>query len=367
MRYAFVSDIHGNLPAWNTVLAEIALRRIDRIICLGDIVGYGPQPADVLRSVYEKSHSIVLGNHDAVVGGRMDPEAFNDRARAMICWTKDRLGPRAAALFKELPLVIKGPSFMAAHANFTDPAAFDYVVDEETALANFRTTTEPLLFIGHSHRPEIFVFNAAKTAATATAHRIDPTSFEVEPGKRYIVNIGSVGYSRNADPRATFVIYDDCADYDRAGDDRADDDCTDYNSAGDDRTDDNRTNETDETNGKTATVEFVSVPYDFESLRAAAARAGLTQNEYPLLASASSAAAASVRESFDFAASDSRATGDASAQSLDDALRLLRTQTATTARWKRLALALIILAAIAAIAVSAAAAMLTRSDRKSVV
>ena len=86
MRYAFVSDVHGNLQAWNTVLADLSVHRVDRIVCLGDVVGYGPEPAECLRSVHARCHAILLGNHDAVVGGRMSASHFNDRARRAIEW-----------------------------------------------------------------------------------------------------------------------------------------------------------------------------------------------------------------------------------------------------------------------------------------
>ena len=137
MRYAFVSDIHGNLPAWNTVLADLAVHRVDRIVCLGDVVGYGPQPAECLRGVYAHAHQMVLGNHDAVVAGKMSAGSFNDRAQRMIEWTGTRLGENARALFARLPLVLKGPGFRCVHGDFTDPAVFIYVRTEDDARANF--------------------------------------------------------------------------------------------------------------------------------------------------------------------------------------------------------------------------------------
>ena len=108
MRYAILSDIHGNLPAWNTVLSDLAVHKVDCILCLGDIVGYGPQPAECLKSVYSHATAMVLGNHDAVVGGRMSAESFNDRAGRIISWTQTRLGDKDCSLFGQMAFGLKG-------------------------------------------------------------------------------------------------------------------------------------------------------------------------------------------------------------------------------------------------------------------
>lgn len=204
MRYAFVSDIHGNLAAWNTVLADMALHRVNRILCLGDTVGYGPQPAECLQSVYSHVHGMVLGNHDAVVGGRLSADVFNDRARRVIEWTGTQLGTRAHELFAHLPLVLKGEDFRCTHGEFTDPAVFNYVTTPEDAFASFQCTTEPLLFVGHTHKPTLFV-----TGESGAVYQVDAQDFSVEEGKRYLVNVGSVGSPRDGNPQASYVIFDD--------------------------------------------------------------------------------------------------------------------------------------------------------------
>ena len=258
MRYAFVSDIHGNLPAWNTVLADLAVHRVDRIVCLGDTVGYGPQPAECLRGVYAHVHQMVLGNHDAVVAGKMSAESFNDRAQRMIEWTGTQLGENARALFSSLPLVLKGPGFRCTHGDFTDPAVFNYVRTEEDARANFAAVPEQLLFCGHTHEAAVFL-----TGESGNVYKIEPQDFELEEGKRYLVNVGSVGSARDGDPRASYVIYDE----ERRG------------------------------------VYFHRVPFDFEAFRSAVAAApGLDPDLVPFLrAAAARGTAASVREEADFA------------------------------------------------------------------
>ena len=297
MRYAIVSDIHGNLPAWNTVLADIALRKVDRIVCLGDVVGYGPQPAETLKSVYERVHLMVLGNHDAVMAGRMNPDAFNDRARGMIEWTSARFGARAREFFRGLPLVLKGENFRCAHGDFVDPAAFNYISTPDDALASFNAVPEQLLFCGHSHLAELYV-----VGRSGVPHQIEPQDFAAEPGKRYIVNVGSVGFPRGGDPRASYAIFDDVA----------------------------------------GSVRFFRVSYDFEALRAAAVRGGLGPEQVPQLRDPAAIGNLPLREALDFApATGQRATGDVVEQ---DVTMLIRR---STARWKRIAAAAVLFGLLA--------------------
>ena len=203
MRYAFVSDIHANLQAWNAVLADIRAQRIDRLICLGDIVGYGPRPAEVLASVYRHAHEIILGNHDAVVAGKLDPGCFNDDARRMIQWTKKQLDLKAIHFFRSLPYTIEGEGFACSHADFSDPAGFLYLREESDARASWKRTEEPLLVVGHTHVPEVYLLTADDTCK-----HYDAVDFEMESGNRYIINTGSAGMPRDGDFRASYVIFD---------------------------------------------------------------------------------------------------------------------------------------------------------------
>ncbi|MGI5869561.1 MAG: metallophosphoesterase family protein [Kiritimatiellia bacterium] len=314
MRYAIVSDIHGNLPAWHTVLADIALRKVDRIVCLGDVVGYGPQPAETLRSVHEHVHLMVLGNHDAVMAGRLDPDAFNDRAKAMIAWTAARLGARARDLFKALPLVLVGKNFRFAHGAFVDPAEFDYVTTPEEAAASFHAVPEQLLFCGHSHLPELYV-----TGRSGVAHPLAPQDFTTEEGKRYLVNVGSVGFPRGGDPRASYVVFDD----------------------------------------EKGTVRFYRVSYDFEAFRAAAERNGLGPEQVPQLRDPRLVGLGPAREALDFSPGGGRrATGAVVEQ---DASQLLRK---SAARWKRVAAAAVLFGLVS---VGLGVAVALRSPRQGVV
>lgn len=238
MRYAIVSDLHANLPAWKAVQLDFAALGAERVICLGDTIGYGPQPAEVLEAVHASVHHFVLGNHEAAVCGKMDEELFSDRARAALRWTRERLGAAARRVFEGWPLTLKGPGFRCAHGDFGAPALFHYVIEPEDAAPSWRATEEALLFVGHSHSPGIYLLGAS-----GTPRRVEPRDFAIEPGKRYLVNVGAVGQPRDGDPRASYCIFD----------------------------------------GERRAVHWRRVPYDLDAYRDALRRAGLPENLDPVL------------------------------------------------------------------------------------
>lgn len=255
MRLAILSDIHSNLRAWNAVLADVATQRVDRILCLGDLVGYGPSPVEVLESAYRHVHSFVMGNHDAVVAGKMSPDVFNDRARRLVLWTRDRIGRRGADFLGRLPLTLAGRGYRCAHASFVHPAAFGYILGPEDAAASWAATAEQILFIGHTHEPKLFVLGHS-----GTPHALDPQDFMAEEGKRYIVNVGSVGLPRDADGRASYVLFDE----------------------------------------DTRAVYYRRVPFDMDAFRADVERAALDPADVPLLRHDPRQRLALLREAPDF-------------------------------------------------------------------
>lgn len=203
MRYALISDIHANRQAWQAVSTDIACNNVDAIICLGDVIGYGPAPAEVLESVYAQSDYFVLGNHDAVVAGMLDPECFTPKAKSVIEWTCGQLDPQAGRFFSELPLLLDAEGFACAHADYADPGYYDYVLGPEDALPSIEACPHPLIFLGHTHEPCVMQL----TPDDALQYR-KPERLALQPGWQYVVNVGSVGDPRDGDMRASYCILD---------------------------------------------------------------------------------------------------------------------------------------------------------------
>lgn len=204
MRYAIISDIHANAAALRTVLVDAQDMKADSIICLGDVLGYGPDPVQALEAVYSRVHVCLAGNHDDAVCGRRTAEDFNDFAAAAVVRQRRTLTGGAMAWLKKLPYVCAMDGFACAHGDFSDPEAFNYILEPEEAMPSWDVRPESLLFVGHTHQPGIFVLGAS-----GQSHRLEPADFAIEDGKRYIVNAGSVGYPRSGMCRSFYCIYDD--------------------------------------------------------------------------------------------------------------------------------------------------------------
>lgn len=215
MRYAIISDVHANEAALRAVLTDAADAHAERIICLGDVLGYGPDPVSTLELVYRRAHVCLAGNHDDAVSNRFPVDDFSSFAAAAVARHRAALSQEAIDWLRHLPHVCEfgggGPdpsvgAFACAHGEFSDPKNFGYVLEAEDALPSWKERTEQLLFVGHSHKPGIFVLGES-----GVPHALEPADFMVEPGKRYLVNVGSVGYPRTGVCRSFYCIYDDCS------------------------------------------------------------------------------------------------------------------------------------------------------------
>ena len=204
MRYAIISDVHANEAALRAVLTDAADEQAEKIICLGDVLGYGPEPVAALELVYRRAHVCLAGNHDDAVAGRFPVEDFTDFAAEAVRRHRAVLTHEATDWLVHLPYTCAFEGFACAHGDFSDPENFNYVLEAQDALPSWEARAEQLLFVGHSHQPGIFVLGAS-----GTPHRLDAADFTLEEGKRYIVNPGSVGYPRSGDCRSCYCIYDD--------------------------------------------------------------------------------------------------------------------------------------------------------------
>jgi len=201
MRYGLISDIHGNFEALSAVLDFLAEQKIDRLLCLGDVVGYGAEPSRCLRTVLEAGSDLIAGNHDFAAVGKISIDYFNIFAKESTLWTQRNITEEDKDVLTSQPLVRDYDGFTLVHGSLFKPHAFDYVQTIIDALYSFKELTRPILFIGHSHVPIIFIESDGISFSVNEA-------ITIEEGKRYIINIGSVGQPRDEDPRACFAIYD---------------------------------------------------------------------------------------------------------------------------------------------------------------
>lgn len=204
MRVAIISDIHANLQALQAVLLDIKQNNIDSIVCLGDIVGYGPRPKQVLEEVTCRTENIILGNHDAVIGNRLNPNEFNDNAHEAIDWTRECLGDDSAKFFGKVPTTLQFDDVLCVHAEAAEPENWNYITNPESALPSFLTTDASLIFMGHTHLPGIFSFDPATQQVTQTP----PHDTFFNPHQRHLINVGSVGDPRDGDINACYTILD---------------------------------------------------------------------------------------------------------------------------------------------------------------
>jgi len=208
MRIALFSDVHANLNALNAVLADIETRQVDRILCLGDMVGYGSRPVEVLARLNEVGAEMIMGNHDAAACGKLDyHEDFNPLAAAFMDWTRDTIRADDQKFLSALPYVIEGERWSVAHCDMVDPEAFLYLDSECEARASWLGGTFQVLFVGHTHEAMIHRLNLEDNTYLAAA----PQGFVCASSCRYIVNVGSVGFSRDDDYRAPYVLFDETA------------------------------------------------------------------------------------------------------------------------------------------------------------
>lgn len=204
MLYAIVSDIHGNYTAWSAVLEDIRAMGAERIVCLGDIVGYGPEPGRCVQSIRDVAYACILGNHDAVITKKLDSVAFNDHARKLIEWTELQLNPEEVDFLSKLDYELSEDCFRCVHGDCDAPQEFNYIVDCEDASLSWNKTKEQIIFCGHSHIPAIF----AVSKETNEKCLVSAQDFTLEEENRYIVNVGSVGSPRDDDLRASYVLFD---------------------------------------------------------------------------------------------------------------------------------------------------------------
>lgn len=205
MRILVISDIHANLTAFETVLND-AKGDWEYVWCLGDVVGYGPDPNECVELLQTMPHLCLAGNHDWAALGRLDVRNFNPDARKAVDWTRNALKPQNVDYLEALPTTFVIGHYTLAHGSPREPV-WEYILEPLIAALNFSHFETPYCLVGHTHQPVIFeqVNDQGDTEAVMPAYR----SRRTLNGRRQIINPGSVGQPRDANPDAAYAILDD--------------------------------------------------------------------------------------------------------------------------------------------------------------
>ncbi|HNR95662.1 MAG: phosphodiesterase [Chloroflexi bacterium ADurb.Bin180] len=203
MRYLILSDIHGNLPAFEAVLADAG--QFDQIWCLGDIIGYGPQPNECIARLRQFAHSCVAGNHDWAAINKLDISAFNPEARKACLWTREQLTPEHWEYIERLPEKLVEGNFTLVHGSPRYPI-WEYMTHPSVAAANLACYDTAYCLFGHTHIPVVYVDNGSPRETETLTMPIGQAV--LLPDQRWLINPGGVGQPRDGDPRAAYLIYD---------------------------------------------------------------------------------------------------------------------------------------------------------------
>ena len=204
MRAAVLSDIHGNLPALEVVLAAIDAERPDAVWCLGDLVGYGPWPNEVTALVRERADVCLVGNHDLVALGTagVDVDEFNPEAAEAALWTRNELDADTRAFLESLSPKAAANGAGLYHASPRDPV-WEYVLSAEAAAGAFDAVPDDVILVGHSHVALEFTLEGDQLSGEVVR-----AGGELELVARHLLNPGSVGQPRDGDPRAGWLMLD---------------------------------------------------------------------------------------------------------------------------------------------------------------
>ena len=205
MRTLIISDIHANLPALEAVLEDAG--QVDRVWCLGDIVGYGPDPNQCIERVANLPDLLCLkGNHDAAILGEIAITAFNYEARVSLRWLESELRPENRKWLTGLEERLEFEGVTFAHGSPRNPV-WEYIMDVGTASDNMRDFNTTICLVGHTHLPGLYQLKAETQPSTRYYGLVEDEPFTLN--EKTILNPGSVGQPRDNDPRCAYLIYDD--------------------------------------------------------------------------------------------------------------------------------------------------------------
>jgi len=205
MRLAVISDIHGNMEALEQVLIDIDRSGVDSVCCLGDIIGYGPEPEQAISSIRGRGIPTVIGNHELAVVRPEHLTWFNPLARESLERTVEMLSAETISYIEDLPLFLRADPYRLVHGFPPDsPLVYITHVSEGDLSMAFEQTAETICFAGHTHGLEIIDYDGKHMGRSPLPKGVTGLS----PATRYIVNVGSVGQPRDGNNNAKYVIWD---------------------------------------------------------------------------------------------------------------------------------------------------------------
>ncbi|GAB4165702.1 MAG: metallophosphoesterase family protein [Terrimicrobiaceae bacterium] len=201
MRFAIFGDIHANLHALQAVMEHSRQQSCTHYVCMGDIVGYNAFPTQCLELVRGLDCPVVKGNHDEQASMVGDQEGFNPLAEEAMNWTRQQLSEADRDWLRGLRLQRQVRDFTIVHATLDTPHKWGYIFNQLDAAASFSYQMTPLCFIGHTHTPRAYIRDS-------TVRTIPFEGLSLQPGRKYLINVGSVGQPRDGDWRASYVTFD---------------------------------------------------------------------------------------------------------------------------------------------------------------
>jgi predicted phosphodiesterase len=210
MRYLIIADMHGNWDALTAVLAAARIQGFEQVLVLGDLVGYGATPNEIVEEIsrLDEPWHAIRGNHDKVVAGIDDGLNFNPTALSAARWTSDELTEANLGFVRDLPqgpMRIE-PDLMICHGSLLDED--EYLLAAVDAAESLYSVEDQVTFFGHTHIPSKFAYREDDGHMEVAVLEGDQVVVNLVPGTKYMLNPGSVGQPRDRDPRAGYMIYD---------------------------------------------------------------------------------------------------------------------------------------------------------------
>ena len=205
MKYGIFGDVHGNLEALEAVFLDMEEQGVTHPLCLGDLVGYGANPAECLEAVRALGCPVVRGNHDDLATMKKIPATFSEAAQISIEYARGQLNPSQLNFLRRLPLTWTEDPITLVHATLDGPESWGYISTRLEAETCFLYQKTPLCFVGHTHRP--CAFAQEKEVRPLEFRHVDVHPDRTKIGRKFLFNVGSVGQPRDGDWRASYAIF----------------------------------------------------------------------------------------------------------------------------------------------------------------